>query len=149
MMTGLAISNVAPNPVSVSITSRRLSGASGPSGTMTIPARGQVSLFLNQIPGFTNYSTAGQGIVRIYDETGSIAVTGIRARINEQGDFLVAATPPVDQSDDSRQRLFPQIADGGGYSTQIVLINANPTQNATGTVRLFTQSGAPMSLTLR
>jgi len=43
----------------------------------------------------------------------------------------------------------PFNGDGGGYSTQIVLISASANQNATGEVYFFSQSGNPWSLTLR
>lgn len=105
-MTGVAISNFADATVAVNLTLRYLSGSAAKSASLSIPAHGQTAVFLNQVPGFDQVQTPFQGSLEISSPWGNIAVTGLRARYNEKGDFLIAATPPIDDSDQSRSRLF-------------------------------------------
>jgi hypothetical protein len=148
-MTGLAISNPSENPVTVSYTLRYLNGATARTSSSLIPARSQTSLFLRELPGFESLQTPLQGVLEVNSSAGKIAVVGIRARFNERGDFLFAATPPIDEEDMSRRRLFAHLVDGGGYSTQIVLLPALTNRNATGAIYFFSSSGKPWSLILR
>jgi hypothetical protein len=37
---------------------------------------------------------------------------------------------------------FPQLADGGGYTTQFILFNAQPGQTSSGTLKLLKQDGS-------
>ena len=67
-----------------------------------------------------------QGVLRISSTSSpaGIAVVGLRGRYNERGDFLLSTTPPSpsDPEDNPQDEAFiPQILDGGGYSTQIVI----------------------------
>src|SRR5262249_48473661 len=71
----------------------------GASGSVDIPALGQRSLFLNEIQGLRSFAMPFKGFVRIASSnSASIAVTGLRGHLNERSDFLMARTPPVDES---------------------------------------------------
>jgi len=147
-MTGIAVSNVTDNAVVVNLVLRRLDGTAAKMASLPVSPRGQRALFLNQIPEFSAMSTPQQRVLEVSPLSGSIAVTGLRSRINEKGEFLIAATPPLDEDDGPGDRVFPHIVDGGGYSTQIVLISST-NQNATGRVQFFSQSGRPWGIVLR
>jgi hypothetical protein len=65
-----------------------------------------------------------KGFVRIASSnTASIAVIGLRGHWNERNDFLIATIPPVDESYSLPPKVvFPQLVDGGGYTTQLISI---------------------------
>src|SRR5262249_27813913 len=72
-----------------------------------------------------------------------VTVTGLRARYNKRGDLLVAATPPYDDSTASRTELdFPYFVNGGGYSTQLILLSTGTAHR--GSLWLFSQDGVPL-----
>lgn len=153
IQTGIAITNPAGVNVSVSFELHSLSGApTGITGSYSVPANGQVALFLSQLPGFGALTAPFQGVLRI--STGSvtgISVVGLRGRNNERGDFLITTTPPVDEASPSVNGLllFPHLADGGGYTTQFVLFSGTAGQTSSGTLRFYAQNGNALSLTLR
>ncbi len=73
-----------------------------------------------------------------------LAVTGLRSRFNERGDFLIAATPTVSDADAvSTGLIFPHLVEGGGSVTQFVLLSGR------GKLRFFRQLGQPLSLGLQ
>ena len=78
-------------------------------------------------------------------------MTAFRARYNERGDFLIAATPPVKESSapSNSPAFFRHIADSGGYTTQFILFNAQPVSLSSGTMQLFSQAGGALNVTLQ
>jgi len=150
LQSGLALFNPSSDPISVSMELISLSGAStGLSASMDLPGLGQRAMFLNQIPGFTGLPSSFQGQLRISTNTPSgLVVTGLAGRFNERGDFLITTTAAVDEtSAPSRAELFfPQIADGGGYTTQFILLSGLPDQIHAGRFRFFSSSGQPLDL---
>jgi hypothetical protein len=147
-MTGLAVSNVSDKTVAANLVLRRFDGTVARTASLSIAPRGQRALFLCEIPGFDAMSTPQQRVLEVSSESGSIAVAGLRARINEQGDFLIAAMPSSDEADGSGTRIFPHVVDGGGYSTQVVLWSTS-TQNSKGWAEFRSQSGKPWGVVLR
>jgi hypothetical protein len=81
----------------------------------------------------------------------SISVVGFRGRYNERGDFLTSSTPPINEASPSSSApfFFPQIADGGGYTTQFILFSGLAGQSSSGSMELFSESGGSLNLTLR
>ena len=123
-------------------------------GSTTVPADGQLAMFLTQIPGLdrlrTTLATRGarvQGILKI-SVTTAVAVIGLRGRYNERGDFLVTTSPPASQSAPAADLFFTHLADGGGYTTQFILFGGS-NQSSTGVLSFFTQAGQPLGLNLR
>jgi hypothetical protein len=50
-------------------------------------------------------------------------VVGLRGRYNERSDFLISTTSPSSEAAPApAQSVFPFFADGGGYTTQFVLL---------------------------
>jgi len=90
-----------------------------------------------------------QGVLRI---TGAnVAVTGLRGRYNERRDFIVTTTPPVDEASQlsTEELLFPQIADGGGYTTQFILFSGRTGQSPNGLLRFFSTSGGALGIVVQ
>src|SRR5437870_325738 len=68
--------------------------------------------------------------------------------MNERGDFLLSTTPPSpsDLDVDARDEAFiPQILDGGGYSTQIVIFGGADEEPASGNIYFFDPDGQPIN----
>jgi len=85
------------------------------------------------------------------EPAGSIAVTGLRGRYNERGDFLITTTLAAGENSlptQSSELLFPHFALGAGYETQFVLFSPRP-QSSSGRMYFFNQNGTPMAVPLR
>jgi hypothetical protein len=63
---------------------------------------------------------------------------------------LFAATSEVASMgfESGSEWLFPQFVDGGGYTTQFILLGSGD-QVSHGELRFFTQSGQPMTIDFR
>jgi len=152
IQTGVAIANPASTAVGVTFELNTLDGtATGLTGTATIPAGGQTATFLNQIKGFESLPTSFEGVLRITTASFSgLAVTGLRSRYNERGDFLITTTPPVTEFAGTASpslMVFPHLVDGAGYTTQFILYKPYDVP-AAGTLRFLSQAGDALSLSL-
>src|SRR5205085_5516846 len=110
--------------VSVTLDLRRLDGSSAgvAISTISIPANGLVSRFLYQL--FPTLATPFQGVVRIL-AAAPISAVGLRARTNERNEFLITTTPPsaiASAAAAASSLVFPHLVDGGGYTTQIIIV---------------------------
>jgi hypothetical protein len=142
--SGIAIMNSSANATTVKFDLLNLDASpSGLTGSIDIPAGGQRSLFLNEIQGLQSLPTPFKGFVRISSSNGSIAAICLRGHSNERGDFLIATTPPVDEkAAQPTKAVFPQVVDGGGYTTQFVIYG-------TGNLDVHSQSGSSLNLGLK
>jgi hypothetical protein len=150
VQTGIAISNPSSSNATVNLKLTNLDGTpTGLTGSMAVPSTGQIALFLNQIPGFSGLSASFKGVLQISGAT--VYVTGLRGRYNELGNFLITTTDPIDETAQptTAELVFPQLADGGGYTTQIILFSGTGGQSATGVLQFLSQSGQPLILTVQ
>ena len=149
VQTGIAIANPSSTSITVGLEATLLPGSpSGMSGTLTIPANGHVAFFLNEIPGFERMTAPFQGVLRISTPASSgIAVAGLRGRTNERGDFLISTIPSVDESVEATttRLVFPHFVEGSGYTTQFILFSGAAYWTPTGVLRLYDQTGLPIS----
>jgi hypothetical protein len=145
MQTGLALSAGASGATVNLLLTSADGTPSGYSGTVTIPANGHVANFLDQIPGFTGLPASFRGILMAWS-TAPFSVAGLRGRYNERNDFLITTTAPVSElaHDTGGEAMFPHLAAGGGYSTQLVFFSDGPDCN--GTLRLVSQSGGALDV---
>ncbi len=118
--TGIAIAN--PNNTSATITFyfTDKDGVNSGGGTTTIPPDQQIAAFLNQAP-FNGATTA-----QIFTFSSSVPVgaVALRGLVNERSDFLMTTLPiaPI-VSTSSSPIVVPHFAAGGGWTTQILLVN--------------------------
>jgi hypothetical protein len=146
--TGLAIANVSASAANVVVNLSRLDGTPiAQTGNLSIPASGHRALFLNEVPGLSFASGPFQGMVRITSDQ-PVALTALRGRTNERGDFLIAATVPVDEaaSSSSPELLFPHLIIGSGWDMQFVLMDASAPGGQDGIMLFFGQNGQPLPL---
>jgi hypothetical protein len=136
IQTGFAVANPSSDPLDLTIQISRMDGTPiGAPATIQIPRGGQVAKFINEL--FDGLPTGFQGIGKLTTSS-PVAVTGLRGRYNERGDFLITTTPP---SDDAIVKpmsfVFPHVVTGQGYSTQLILFG----EPGTGRLFLKSQSG--------
>jgi hypothetical protein len=148
IQTAIAIANPSPDAVSVRIEPFDLSGnATAAPATVMIPGFGEIAAFASEM--LRSLPADFQGVLRITASV-PVAVAGLRARYNERGDFLTAATPAVDETKraSTSELVFPQVVDGGGYTMQFVLMSGSAGQSSSGIVQFFSQNGAAFDLSL-
>ena len=114
--------------------------------TLSIPPSGQVARFIDELVTLAaNFS----GVLRV-TSTADVAIVGLRARLNQRGDFMITTTPPSNEvaAPTSVDRYFPHLADSGGWSTQFVLFSGTAGQTSSGTLSFISQTGQPLYLSL-
>ncbi len=133
--SGLA--DVDSGPANIAINAFRTDGtaaARASRGLLRCAAGGHDAKFAEQLisglpQGFT-------GVLDVNSATSFAALT-LRSLTNERGEFLRTTFPIADASATAAWPYFPQVADGGDYTTEfILLINPKPGCGA-GTVLCF------------
>src|SRR5437867_7117832 len=132
--TGLGIANPTSQPAQMSFFFTDSNGQNFGYGTIAIPAKGVIGRFLNESP--FNSGSFGAGTFT-FTSSVAVSVVALRGLTNERGEFLITTLPVSPLSAAVGQRVvFPQLADGGGWTTQFVLVN--PTDDVlSGTVEFF------------
>src|SRR5262245_20042039 len=136
--TGLAMANPNGRPATLSFFFTDRNG-NFRQGSTTIPGNGQIAAFLSESPFNGDSSLSG---TFTFNSSVPVSVIAIRGRTNERGEFLITTVPVDDLSAPSLQRtaVLPHFADGGGWTTQIVLVNRTDSV-LTGTVQFRDPSG--------
>jgi hypothetical protein len=147
--TGLAVVNRSNEDIRISVEVYRLDGSPAGNGTLVIPRNGQIAKFLHQIEGLEMLPSPFQGIVRVVSPN-FMSVAGLRVRFNERNDFLITGNPTIAENFGfSTELFFPHFPDGGGYTTQFILISGPQGQLSAGSLRLFSGTGEALHPPLR
>jgi hypothetical protein len=136
--TGVAIANPGSQVATISFFFTDSNGDFG-SGSTTIPANGQIATFLNQAPFNGRASMTG---TFTFSSNVPVAVLALRGLINERSEFLLTtlSVTPLPAASSSDVIVFPHFASGGGWTTQVVLVN--PTDKSlTGSVEFLDPTG--------
>ncbi len=155
--TGFAIVNRGATLANINYTLRDASGTSIlAAGNSTLGTGAHDARFIDQLnqvaPGFVvpaNFSTTTQfGTLDIVSNQ-PLSVVALRLTNNQRGDTLITTTPVADLNAalSTASLNFPQVVDGGGFKTFLILLNTS-TSAETGTVQLFTDAGASLSVRL-
>jgi hypothetical protein len=120
--TGIALANPNPTPATVTFYFTDLNGQNSTPATVTIAANTQIARFLDQAPFLGSAPLSGSFT---FNATQPVAVIALRGFTSERGEFLITTLPVADLSilPDAESILFPHFADGGGWTTQILLVN--------------------------
>ena len=138
--TGIAIANPNAEQATINFYFTDEKGSKLYSGATDVAAGGLVTAFLNQPP----FSPSSQSEINLasartftFSSSAPVGVTAIRGFNNERSDFLFATVPVVALSaTESSPLVFAHYADGGGWRTQVELVN--PTDSVlSGTVAFF------------
>lgn len=141
--TGLAVANTLSGAeLSITLNAYAMDGIT-PLGTTSfiLGPNAHAAKFVGEFvaglgPGFT-------GVLDLRSGTPFSALT-LRSLTNERDDFLLTTFPVADMNQPAPSPLvFPQIADGGGYQTEFILINPSGSASAV-TLNLFGGDGTPL-----
>ena len=148
--TGLALANPNGETAIIRFYFTDTQGTDFGSGSFELGALQQTAKFLDQPP--FNGGSAVRGTFT-FESSVPIAVTALRTFTNEAGELLVTTLPVAPLSSASEETVyFPHFAAGGGWVTQVILVN--PTDSTiTGTVGFLgpgsgTIAASPVVLTL-
>src|SRR5262249_46766082 len=101
----------------------------------------QIARFLSEAPFNAPRSTSA---TFTFNSNVPVSAVAIRGRTNERSEFLVTTLPVANpDATASNAVFFPHFADGGGWTTQFVLVNPSD-QTIHGTVNFYAQ-GTPGS----
>src|SRR5262249_53555781 len=148
LRSGFAFANRSAAPVTINYELSFYYGyPTGITGSLTLPSKGQRSLFLDELPGAEQLPKEFKGVLKITTtEDGAVSVIGLRGRTNERGDFLVSTTSRYQAANNSAELFVPHFADGGGYFTEFILLG-RIIEPVNATMYFFAPSGQPLSLT--
>jgi hypothetical protein len=146
--TGLAIANPNTSPVTINFFFTDSKGNDFGQGTTTINAGSQIAVFLTDPP--FNAPKNAEGTFT-FTTSFLVSATALRGFTNERGEFLTT-TLPVSIPTNSTViqptiQNIPQFADGGGWTTDIVLTNSTDS-TITGNLAAFDQAGNGLPITL-
>jgi parallel beta-helix repeat protein len=141
--TGLAIANVLGTSSMISTQAFQSDGTTVvglSNGPLPLAGGGHTAKFADELiaglpPGFT-------GVLDISSTTPFAALT-LRALYNERHDFILTTFPIADLGRPAPSPIvFPQIADGGGFVTEFILLGAGGASSTT--IKFYSQIGAPL-----
>ncbi len=120
--TAVAFVNPGLVQVDLNFSARDINGALVASGTVRIPANGQVVGFLTEAPFSIPVLDTG---TLTFAASAPVAALVIRVLSNERHEALMTAIPVLDLASPpaSLPPALPYFVDGGGWNTQMILIN--------------------------
>jgi hypothetical protein len=143
--TGIAVANVQPGAAVITVKAYQSDGmtAIGTSkGPLSLTAGGHDAKFADEL--ISGLPSSFTGVLDISSKTPFAALT-LRSLTNERDDFLMTTFPIVDFNKTAPSPiLFPQIADGGGYATEVIVIS--PAEALNATLRFYGEDGAALDL---
>ena len=148
--TGLALANPNDTAATVAFFFTNSEGIDSGHGTFTLGPREQIARFLDEAP-----FSGGSEMLGTFTFTADlpVAVIALRGFVNERSEFLMTTLPVAPIAVPTTGTVyFPHFAAGGGWTTQVILVN--PTHAPiSGSVQFFgsgseTEAAAPATLTL-
>jgi hypothetical protein len=151
--TGLAIANPQTQTATVSFVFTDQNGVDTPgTGTVVLGPGQQTAKFLNESPINipVNPSTGQFNGTVTFTSTVPVSVIALRGSYNERTptpDFLISTLPVTDLSaaPATGSVYLSQFADGGGWTTQVLLVNPTAT-TLTGTITFIAGGGTPATV---
>ncbi len=152
--TGLAMANPGTSSAALTFTLRGANGQTITTGHGNLSAGTHRAKFIHELkdiaPDFAlpaNFSTATLFGALEITSSQPVSVLALRLTVNQRGDTLLTSTSVADlsRSAGTSPIYFPQIADGGGYTTSLVLSNTTGSTE-TGTIAIFDDNGSALSV---
>jgi len=142
--TGIAFANPNAQPAVISFYFTDTAGNDSGQRSFPLNANSQLAAFLDQ-PPFNGGSTQG---TFTFSSSVPVGVVAIRGLINERGEFLITTLPVWPTGDTNNNPIvLPHFADGGGWTTQIVLTNPSNSQ-LSGYVEFFSPGSTSQNGTI-
>jgi hypothetical protein len=134
--TGLAIANPNNSVATVSFFFTDANGVNSQTSSLTLGAHAQLAAFLDESP--YNGTSPMNGTFTFTSDV-PVSAIAIRGLTNERSEFIITTLPVADLDQTTPAIVFfPHFANGGGWSTQFVLVNSSDA-TITGTLRFFEQ----------
>lgn len=150
--TGFGIANPGQAAANLQFTLRGPSGQVVATGRGILRAGGHTATLISDLRNFApdfnlpaNFATAVQfGSLDVQSDR-PVSLMALRLTINQRGELLFTSTPIADltKPTDSGIVHFPHFADGGGFTTAILLLNTSA-QPQTGILEFFASGGSPL-----
>jgi enterochelin esterase-like enzyme len=146
--TGIGIVNYGLNVANIKYTLRNTDGSPIATGQGILAAGIHNAVFINQLnkvaPDFVLPSSFGFASLDIVSDQ-PLSVIALRMTTNQRGEQLYTTTPVVDANQPLAYTpiYFPQLADGGGWTTSLILLNTSGVSEK-GTLEFFDDSGRPL-----
>ena len=149
VQSGVAVANIAFDPTTVTLELTDLDGLPVAVTQKVVPASGQQVFFVDEAIAAEVLPSPFKGVLRV-SSPDTIAVVGLRNRMNERGNFLMTTTSPINEAGvlTTAELFFPLIVDGGGWTTQVILFSGVAGQVADGVMRFFGVDGSPFDIVL-
>jgi phosphatidylethanolamine-binding protein (PEBP) family uncharacterized protein len=141
--TGLALAAVDGTAVQVELSAYRNDGtkvAGVANALLDLPGNGHRAAFAGEL--LAGLPAGFRGVLELASPRPFAAVT-LRSLTNARGDFLLTTFPVADLTHSAQGApVFPQIADAGGYRTEIKLLNSG--DSVVSTLSYFGNDGSPL-----
>jgi hypothetical protein len=139
--TGIALANPNPVPADISFYFTDATGNSFLRSSFTLPAKQQLARFVHESPFSVGSSFTG---TFTFESSVPVAVIALRGLANERAEFLISAQTVTPLSSSSTGPVyFPHFADGGGWATQVILVNTTAATIG-GTAQFLAEDGGPV-----
>ncbi len=144
-LTGIAIVNPSLQTASIEFTLRDSSGSTVATTSTSLEAGRHFAKFLWQFVDNIPASFTGS---LTFTSDQKLAAIALRQNSNAHGEPLYTTLPVIDlaAAPSSQSLVFPQIAAGAGYTTQLLLLNPTA-QTMIGSISLTDSEGNALSLT--
>jgi Leucine-rich repeat (LRR) protein len=145
--TGIGLVNCGSNAAGITYTLLNTSGSAIAAGHGTLAAGSHLATFIDQFitiaPDFVLPSSFQFATLDIVSDQ-PLSVMSLRMTMNQRNEPLFTTTPVADmnQAFTFDPIYFPQLADGGGLTTSLVLLNTSSSVEH-GTIQIFDDSGLP------
>jgi len=148
--TGIAIVNASDVPVELAYYFTDSDGQDFGENVLTLSAGGQIARFLSEAP--FNGGPALAGTFTFFtlsrNPNARVGAIALRSLVNERGEFLMTTLPvtPVGERGLFSGSALPQFASGGGWNTQVILVNPTATE-LDGNLSFTNQAGEAAIIT--
>jgi hypothetical protein len=152
--TGIALVNMSSGTANVTFNLRNAAGSTIGIGHARLGPSTHVAKFVSQLtelaPDFrlpADFPSAIQfGSLEIASDQ-NLSVIALRLTVNQRGETLMTTTPVsnLDATASSQPVYFPHLADGGGYTTTLNLLNTSSSIE-TGRIVFYADDGAPLTI---
>ncbi len=141
-ISGYAVANSGTLPATLTLVLRDRNGSNKAADTMTLNPGEHIAQFPHQRPAFASIAAAGfEGSIEFTSDQ-EVAAVALRY---DNSDYNVFSTIPILADQVSQTLYFPQVADGGTYRTNFILVNPSSVP-VSAKMEFYGSDGWPMSL---
>lgn len=142
--TGFGAANPGTVTANMRLTLRDVEGRVAATSATMLPPGGQFARLVTDFPGL---AIPGFGSLDIESDQ-PISMMALRVTSNQRGEVLFTSTPiaKLPATHDHAPSYFPHFADGGGFTTALILLNTSGGRQS-GLIEFFAGDGAPLVVT--